>query len=158
MSCINEVQDARFSLTGQGVLVAVIDSGVDYTLPDFRNEDGTTRIRYLWDQSLKAVEGEHVPKGYGMGVEYTKEEIDAAFPDFYHVITPKNIVTQGAITIRTRDISGHGTGGSRYCGWKWKRKRRCLCRSCPSKRIHCSKTWKSYVWGIPKDDGAYAGN
>ena len=57
----------------------------------------------------KAVEGEHVPKGYGMGVEYTKEEIDAAFPDFYHVITPKNIVTQGAITIRTRDISGHGT-------------------------------------------------
>lgn len=57
VSCINEVQDARFSLTGQGVLVAVIDSGVDYTLPDFRNEDGTTRIRYLWDQSLKAVEG-----------------------------------------------------------------------------------------------------
>ena len=109
VSCINEVQDARFSLTGQGVLVAVIDSGVDYTLPDFRNEDGTTRIRYLWDQSLKAVEGEHVPKGYGMGVEYTKEEIDAAFPDFYHVITSKNIVTQGAITIRTRDISGHGT-------------------------------------------------
>ena len=109
VSCINEVQDARFSLTGQGVLVAVIDSGVDYTLPDFRNEDGTTRIRYLWDQSLKAVEGEHVPKGYGMGVEYTKEEIDAAFPDFYHVITPKHIVTQGAITIRTRDISGHGT-------------------------------------------------
>lgn len=51
-----------FPLTGQGVLVAVIDSGVDYTLPDFRNEDGTTRIRYLWDQSLKAVEGEHVPK------------------------------------------------------------------------------------------------
>ena len=109
VSCINEVQDARFSLTGQGVLVAVIDSGVDYTLPDFRNEDGTTRIRYLWDQSLKAVEGEHVPKGYGMGVEYTKEEIDAAFPDFYHVITSKNIETQGAITIRTRDISGHGT-------------------------------------------------
>ena len=44
-------------------------SMVDYTLPDFRNEDGTTRIRYLWDQSLKAVEGEHVPKEYGMGVE-----------------------------------------------------------------------------------------
>lgn len=61
-----------------------------------------------------------MPKGYGMGVEYTKEEIDAAFPDFYHVITPKNIVTQGAITIRTRDISGHGTA-VRYCYWKWKR-------------------------------------
>ena len=122
VSCINEVQDARFSLTGQGVLVAVIDSGVDYTLPDFRNEDGTTRIRYLWDQSLKAVEGEHVPKGYGMGVEYTKEEIDAAFPDFYHVITSKNIVTQGAITIRTRDISGHGTAVGALAGGNGKGK------------------------------------
>lgn len=95
VSCINQVQDARFSLTGQGVLVAVIDSGIDYTLPDFRNEDGTTRIRYLWDQSLKAVEGEHVPKGYGMGVEYTKEEIDLAL--------------ENGISIRTRDVSGHGT-------------------------------------------------
>ncbi len=69
---------------------------------------GQQRIRYLWDQSLKAVEGacaERIWNGSG----YTKEEIDAAFPDFYHVITSKNIVTQGAITIRTRDISGHGT-------------------------------------------------
>lgn len=95
VSCINQVQDARFLLTGQGVLVAVIDSGIDYTLPDFRNEDGTTRICYLWDQSLKAVEGEHVPKEYGMGVEYTKEEIDFALED------------RGSI--RTRDVSGHGT-------------------------------------------------
>ena len=109
VSCINQVQDTRFSLTGQGVLVAVIDSGIDYTLLDFRNEDGTTRIRYLWDQSLKAVEGEHVPKEYGMGVEYTKEEIDAAFSDSYHVTTAKNAVTQETITVRTRDISGHGT-------------------------------------------------
>ncbi|MDY5985519.1 MAG: peptidase S8, partial [Lachnoclostridium sp.] len=36
VSCINEVQDARFSLFGQGVLIAVVDSGIDYTLADFR--------------------------------------------------------------------------------------------------------------------------
>ena len=53
VSCINEVQDTRFSLFGQGVLTAVIDSGIDYTLADFRNVDGTTRIRSLWDQSLE---------------------------------------------------------------------------------------------------------
>lgn len=76
VSCINPVQGARFSLQGQGVLVAVIDSGIDYTLPDFRNEDGTTRIRYLWDQSLKAVEGEHAPEGYDLGVEYTSDELN----------------------------------------------------------------------------------
>ena len=44
VSCINEVQDARFSLTGQGVLVAVIDSGVDYTLPDFRNNENPLSV------------------------------------------------------------------------------------------------------------------
>lgn len=38
-------------LTGKGVLVAVIDSGIDYFHPDFRREDGTTRIRFLWDQN-----------------------------------------------------------------------------------------------------------
>lgn len=42
VSCIDAVQDTRFSLFGQGILVAVIDSGIDYTLPDFRNADGTT--------------------------------------------------------------------------------------------------------------------
>ena len=52
VSCINEVQDARFSLLGQGVLVGVIDSGIDYSLPEFRRADGTTRIKSLWDQSL----------------------------------------------------------------------------------------------------------
>lgn len=44
-----------------------------------------------------------------MGVEYTKEEIDAAFSDSYHVTTAKNAVTQETITVRTRDVSGHGT-------------------------------------------------
>lgn len=39
-------------LTGRGVLVAVIDSGISYDNWDFRNTDGTTRILYLWDQVL----------------------------------------------------------------------------------------------------------
>ena len=49
-SCMLPVQtgrgaaDSRTNLTGAGVLVAVIDSGIDYRHPDFRNEDGTTRI------------------------------------------------------------------------------------------------------------------
>ena len=39
-------------LTGRGVLVAVIDSGIDYLNQDFRNEDGSTRILMLMDQDI----------------------------------------------------------------------------------------------------------
>ena len=45
VSCINPIQGTRFSLLGQGVLVAIIDSGIDYMLPDFRNEDGACARR-----------------------------------------------------------------------------------------------------------------
>ena len=40
------------TLTGKGTAVAILDSGVDYKHPDFRNDDGSTRILAYWDQSL----------------------------------------------------------------------------------------------------------
>ena len=40
------------TLTGNGTAIAVLDSGVDYRHPDFRNVDGSTRILAYWDQSL----------------------------------------------------------------------------------------------------------
>ncbi len=101
VSCINAVQDARLSLYGQGILIAIIDSGIDYANADFRNEDGSTRIRYLWDQSLNPAEEEKVLEGYGIGVEYTKEQIDEA-------LNAQTISEQRRI-VRSQDISGHGT-------------------------------------------------
>lgn len=52
VSCILPVQTAPLKLFGAGILTAVIDSGIDYSHSDFRNPDGTTRIRALWDQSI----------------------------------------------------------------------------------------------------------
>lgn len=49
-SCFLPAQSGNEGLTGRGVLVAVIDSGIDLFHEDFRNEDGTTRILYLDDQ------------------------------------------------------------------------------------------------------------
>ena len=101
VSCIDVVQDTRFSLFGQGVLVAVIDSGINYTLDDFRNSDGTTRIRAIWDQSLRPREGERAPNGYEIGVEYTKEVIDEA-------LKAQTPAERGKL-IAARDTTGHGT-------------------------------------------------
>ncbi|MDD7520711.1 MAG: S8 family serine peptidase, partial [Lachnoclostridium sp.] len=60
-------------LTGKGVLVAVIDSGVDYMHPDFRDENGNSRILYLWDQSRDGAP----PEGYFIGTEYENEQINS---------------------------------------------------------------------------------
>lgn len=62
-------------ITGSGVLIAIIDSGVNYLHPDMIREDGSSKIFRLWDQ-----EGEvnPSPEGYLFGSEFTKEEINAA--------------------------------------------------------------------------------
>lgn len=96
VSCIPPVQRPPLSLTGQGILVGIVDSGIDVSHPDFQNEDGTTRIVGLWDQTLQAeVNGEAPPEGYEYGVYFSQEEINA-------------MLREGE-PIRTRDISGHGT-------------------------------------------------
>lgn len=101
VSCINTVQDTRLSLSGQGILVAVIDSGIDYANADFRNEDGSSRIRFLWDQSLNPREGEYSPEGYEIGTEYTQDQINEALSAASFEERMKIVPSQ--------DISGHGT-------------------------------------------------
>ncbi|MDO4296670.1 MAG: S8 family peptidase [bacterium] len=57
-SCINPLQYGSKRLSGKGVLIAIIDSGIDYRHSDFRNENGKTRILKLWDQNTGKVYGE----------------------------------------------------------------------------------------------------
>ena len=85
VSCVNPVQRAPLSLTGKGVQIAVLDSGVDYTHPEFRNVDGTTRIRAYWDQTGTGTStdgwvqpAELPPDGFHQGVEYSQEQINEA--------------------------------------------------------------------------------
>lgn len=98
-ACITALQGQRPDLTGRGVLVAIIDSGIDYMHPDFRNEDGTTRIAALWDQTAQE-EGEP-PAGYFSGTLYTRERIDAALRGERRA--------DGRSLIPEIDLSGHGT-------------------------------------------------
>ncbi len=74
------------NLTGKGVFVAIIDSGIDYFHPDFRNEDGSSRIFELWDQTT--------------GNVFTRDEINAA------IALGRR---EGERLVNQRDLSGHGT-------------------------------------------------
>ncbi len=94
-SCIYPVQEkSTYGLTGKGVIVAVIDSGIDYTHPDFRNADGSSRILYLWDQTAEG----SPPSGFRQGHLYSKEDLDIALASG----NPLSIVPE-------QDFIGHGT-------------------------------------------------
>jgi len=84
-----------FNLRGQGVLIGIIDTGIDYTNPAFRNADGTTRIAAIWDQTI---ESESFPSFTFYGTEYTREQINEALRSE----DPLSIVP-------TTDEIGHGT-------------------------------------------------
>ena len=87
-------------LSGTGVLVGVVDSGVDWRHPDFCDSAGKSRILRLWDQSALPENGRKPPAGYRQGVEYTGEEISRA------LALPE---AEGNTLIPERDFSGHGT-------------------------------------------------
>ena len=110
-SCIITAQTRLPELTGRGTLVGLIDSGIDYTHPDFRNNDGTTRILALWDQTLhkNSTSPENAntttvvsaPKGYSLGTLYPQDVINEA-------LSATDPQTRLSIC-PSQDLSGHGT-------------------------------------------------
>ena len=86
-SCITPLQDAHYNLSGKGVIVAILDSGIDYSHPDFCNVDGSTRILALYDETLNR--------------EFTSEEINQALK--------AESEQERFRIVPSRDTSGHGT-------------------------------------------------
>ncbi len=113
-SGIRQIQGSPLNLRGNGTIVAIIDTGIDYTNTAFLNESGESRILAIWDQT---VESGPAPEGLYFGTEYTAEDINRALASD----TPSEIVA-------TDDPLRHGTimaavaagsvvdGGSTYVG------------------------------------------
>ncbi len=95
-SCLSKIQAGMsapagaLNLTGRGILLAVIDSGIDYFHRDFCRPDGTTRILELWDQDLDRV--------------FTAEEINEALER-----GRAEGKEEGKRLVPSSDLSGHGT-------------------------------------------------
>ncbi len=94
-SGIRRLQDSNLNLRGRGCIICFIDTGIDFSLPDFLDEYGNSRILSIWDQSLQ--DG-RAPEGFFIGTEYNRNEILYALEQE----NPKDY-------IKSEDEDGHGT-------------------------------------------------
>lgn len=94
-SGILTMQGPPLSLTGRGVLIGYIDTGIDYRNDAFRYPNGDTRIAAIWDQTIQTGTP---PEGFLYGSEYRENEINQALQSD----DPYSIVP-------SRDEIGHGT-------------------------------------------------
>lgn len=93
---IYQAQQPPLSLTGEGVLIGIIDTGIRYTNEVFLDAFGNTRIEAIWDQTID--EPKREPEGFFYGSEYRREDIDAALRSEM----PREVVPSW-------DEDGHGT-------------------------------------------------
>lgn len=82
-------------LTGAGVIIGIVDTGIDYTHPAFQKSDGTTKILDLWDQTDRTGTP---PEFFPYGSEYSRMQIDEALRQE----EPRSLVP-------VDDPQGHGT-------------------------------------------------
>lgn len=94
-SGILQVQGEPLNLTGKGVVIGFLDTGIRYEEEVFRNQDGSSRILGIWDQNINTGQ---TPEGLLYGTEYKKDIIDAALLSS----SPREIVP-------SYDEIGHGT-------------------------------------------------
>lgn len=103
-------------LNGSGVLVGIIDSGIDYLNSEFIREDDTTRVAYIWDQTIESSmdnkNSENNKENKVLfGSEYTEADINKA-------IELKSLGQDPYSVVPSKDTIGHGTNMASIIGAK----------------------------------------
>jgi len=101
-----KVTEVGKAFTGKGVIVGIIDSGIDFQHPDFLKADGTTRLLYLWDQTA----GGTSPAGFSYGREWTATQINN------RQCTHLDVVGHGTHVSGIAAGNGRGLADKRFTG------------------------------------------
>lgn len=100
--------------TGQGVIMGIIDDGIDFGHGDFLHADSSTRIRFLWDQRAPNINS---PFPYGYGREWSAQEINAGICTHSEpVYNPGGYSSFGHGTTVAGIACGNGRATGRYKG------------------------------------------
>lgn len=77
ISGITKIQNIpALGLSGQGVLIGIVDSGIDYRHEAFLKTDGTSKVYSIWDQTINDETSQ--PDSFPFGTEYSQEQINQA--------------------------------------------------------------------------------
>lgn len=98
VSCILQVERKPFELSGKGILIGILDSGLDLWDRDFRKADGTTRVRYFFDQET--------------GKEWSEEEINNALLGKENTLLPLDVSGHGTKVAKIAAGNGRGSGNA----------------------------------------------
>lgn len=89
--CLENLNNPPENLTGKGVIIAILDSGIDFRHPDFIDENNNSRILYIWDQNKPGTP----PDNFDFGTEYSNSQI--------------NMAINNELELPFIDFDGHGT-------------------------------------------------
>lgn len=99
----------NLSLSGKGVLIGIIDTGIDYLHPDFIYDNNSTKIVSIWDQGKNG----NPPKDFYIGSEYTREDINKAIVNNDNTLT---VDESGSGTMLAGICAGLGKVNKNYVG------------------------------------------
>ncbi|WP_017414846.1 S8 family peptidase [Clostridium tunisiense] len=145
---LTAISKGNIPLDGSGVVVGIIGKGIDYLNPRFMNEDGSTRIISIWDQSISTGP---IPENFFHGTEYTREEINRAIQAQRMGQNPYDIVNH-------KDENGYSTAIANIIGGRKQNENDSIVSIAPKCEFIVIKLKESRMvnkahWGLEDYDG-----